>query len=61
MRRCGDLKATLIVVGIRALPVILFVYRQVVQDKRRVRWRNLTEDIPELSSGQNLAALPPGT
>lgn len=48
----GGIKETLIGVGILALSVILFIYRQVVQDKRALQWRDLTEDTPEPLPGK---------
>lgn len=43
----GGMRETLIGVGILALSVMLFVYRQVVQDKRPIQWRDLTENAPD--------------
>jgi amino acid transporter len=43
----GGIKETLIGVGILILSVVLFVYRQVVQDKRPLQWRDRTEEAPD--------------
>ncbi|MGK5173418.1 APC family permease [Geodermatophilus sp. CPCC 205761] len=53
----GGMRESLIGIGILALSVVLFVYRQVVQDRRPIQWRDLSEDSP--SPEAIAAAAPP--
>jgi len=42
----GDLKTTLIGVGVLAISIVAYLYRKLVQDKQRVHWRENTPQYP---------------
>lgn len=57
----GGARETFIGLGILALSVVLFVYRQVIQDKRPIQWRDFSDDQPsavETAPASNASPLP---
>jgi hypothetical protein len=54
----GDLKTTLIGVGVLAISILAYLYRRLVQDKQPVRLRENTPQFPSETDRQLFSAQP---